>query len=171
MARAVIPVEMVTAPLSFDQLDELERFCAELRRGGAMGTGANPLFGFGVHFNVEVSDPHDAHTRNVVLALGLVEDWLRTRDLINTTRSALPYTDPWPHDFVDALVSDRPDTLDGVMALYAKHVDSRNHGLDLLPLFKSGCPDTFGARFPDHDTAGRPAFHFRMADCRIDEED
>jgi hypothetical protein len=55
-------------------------------------------------------------------------------------------------------------------AFYKTHVKSRNHGLDLLPLFKSADPEGYARDFPKlGDIAARPAFHFRLPDCRLDD--
>jgi hypothetical protein len=169
-ARAVVPAEIVTQPLTHDAMRRLDALCGTLRDAGARGTQDGALLGFGVHLNVAVIAPNDPFTLTTILAFGLIEDWLRRAAPIDTTRRAMPFVDPWPRSFVDALVNTPHATLAGQRRAYAEHVASRNHGLDLLPLFKSHDTNAFARDFPDMDSVKeRPAFHFRMPDCRIDD--
>lgn len=171
LGRAIIPVEIVTEPLDRAQMKQLDRLCDDLRDAGAHGTANGILLGFGVHLNIEIVSEDAPHTLRTVLAFGLLEDWLRDSMQIDHTRRILPFIEPWPRDFVIGLARDRENlTFDGVRRLYAERVNSRNHGLDLLPVFKHADERLFARHFPDHDqTKGRPAFHYRLPDSRIDE--
>lgn len=169
LARAIVPVEIVSDPLDAEGLEILDRLRERLRTEGAQGSRDGLFLGFGVHLNPETpTDP--AQTMRIVRAYGLLEDWLRQEDPIDPTRRVLPFVDPWPHRLIDDLVSRDIEDMDSLMRFYARHTTSRNHGLDLLPLFKHACADAFAATFAkDRATSGRPAFHFRLPDCRIDE--
>lgn len=171
MARAIVPVEIVTDPLPLAQLPELEALCATLRAAGAKGSDDGPLSGFGVHLNPEVVSADDAMTPRSILAYALLEDHLRTASPIDTTRRIMPFVDPWPRALSDALVNAGPDaTLQDQRAIYAAHINSRNFGLDLLPLLKSADPDGYARDFPEQSAIKpRPAFHFRLPDSRIDD--
>lgn len=172
-ARGLIPVEIVTEPLDWPGLDRLDAFRDALRRAGAVGTYNGALLGFGVHFNVAVVGERDPYTACTILAFGLLEDWLRARNPIDTTRRVMPFVEPWPRAFVERLAEDAPaPSMDTIRAAYAEHCNSRNYALDLLPLFKSADPEGFERLFPDQtNTKGRPAFHYRLPDSRIDEPD
>ncbi|MGR3512015.1 MAG: amidoligase family protein [Paracoccaceae bacterium] len=171
LSRAVVPVEIVTQPLDGNQLERLDRVCDDLRDAGAHSTADGILLGFGVHLNFEIVAYQAAHTTRTILAFGLLEDWLRSTMQIDRTRRILPFIAPWPRDYVAAIACDRSDlAFDSVRTLYARHVNSRNHGLDLLPIFKAADEQAFEQLFPDQETIkGRPAFHFRLPDSRIDE--
>ncbi len=169
LVRGLIPVEIVTEPLLPESLEKLEGVVAALRDAGAIGSAEGALLGFGVHFNVEIADP--VHTARTVQAFGLLEPVFRAINPVERTRRWLPFVDPWPSAFVDALCVGAV-TLPLQRANYARHVASRNHGLDLLPLFKDMDAETYGALFPAlSDIKGRPAFHFRLPDSRVDEPD
>ncbi|MFZ7093891.1 amidoligase family protein [Primorskyibacter sp. 2E233] len=171
LARSVVPVEIVSPPLTPEQIGQLDSLRDRLRREGALGSRDGMFLGFGVHLNPALSGNAD-HDCKVILAYGLLEDWLRKTDPIDPTRRLLPFVDAWPRALVDALVEARPSDLRQVMEIYAEHTQSRNHGLDLLPIFMDMDPDGFDRAFPDvGKTSGRPAFHFRLPDCRIDEAD
>ena len=173
MARNVIPVEIVTDPLRADQMPELDRLCDTLRDAGALGSRKNAVQGFGVHLNPE-TPADEQKTCRIVMAYALLEDWLREVDPIDGTRWLLPFVDPWPRGLTDALVQDECDSLDQIMDIYARHTKSRNHGLDMLPVFKDHDAKAFDRLFEGGKgggVSGRPAFHFRLPDCRIDEPD
>jgi len=171
--RGLVPVEIVTEPLDLGQLARLDAFRDTLREAGAIGTEEGALLGFGVHLNVAVVAPGDPFTGATILAYGLMEDWLRRRGPLDLTRRVMPFVDPWPRRFLDALVAAGPAAGFGeVRSLYARYCNSRNHALDLLPIYKHADPASFDRLFPGQtNTKGRPAFHFRLPDCRIDEPD
>ncbi|WP_299046413.1 amidoligase family protein [uncultured Tateyamaria sp.] len=169
--RGLIPVEIVTDPLTRDQLVQLDAFRDTLRRHGAVGTTDGVLLGFGVHLNVAITDTQDPFTWDTVLAFALIQGWLRRQMPIDDTRRLMPFVAPWPDAFVTELARIGPaSTLDAVRDLYAQHCNSRNHALDLLPIFRHADAEGFDRLFPNQsNTTGRPAFHFRLPDCRIDD--
>jgi len=170
-SRKIVPVEIVTDPLRAADLSKLDPVWSDLRKAGARGSRDGVLLGFGVHLNVAVVAPDHAHTLNTIRAYALLEDFLRAVHGIDATRRLLPFVSPWPSSLVDAFEETRPRTLAEAMRLYFAHVSSRNHGLDLLPLFKEAEPDLFQHLGGVHDSvSARPAFHFRLPDSRIDEK-
>ncbi|WP_104019220.1 amidoligase family protein [Roseovarius nitratireducens] len=171
LGREVVPVEIVTEPLDMDGLARLDGLRDALRDAGAQGSGAGLVFGFGVHFNIEVASGADADTVRPLLAYALIEDWLRSAYPIDESRRLLPFTDPYPTDFVRALIEAGPGAArDHVTGLYLELTPSRNRGLDMLPLFAHFDGPRVAAAITDK-TSARPAFHFRLPDCRIDEAD
>ncbi len=171
LGREVIPVEIVTEPLDMDGLARLDDLRDALREAGALGSGAGLVFGFGVHFNIEVATARDADTVRPLLAYALIEDWLRSAYPIDESRRLLPFTDPYPTDFVRALIEAGPEaSRDHVTGLYLELTPSRNRGLDMLPLFAHFDGPRVAAAISDK-TSARPTFHFRLPDCRIDEAD
>lgn len=172
LATGLVPVEIITPPLHHDDLAQLDPLVGALRTAGATGTRNGILLGFGVHLNTEVVAPDDPHTLNTILAFGVLEPWLRRKEDLDVTRRLMPFVNPWPAGFVADLVQEKPQSLAGLMTVMARHVQSRNHGLDLFPLFAHADADLYNRLFPEPDkTSARPTFHFRMPDCRIDEAD
>ncbi len=169
LGREVVPVEIVTEPLDMAGLARLDDLRDALRAAGALGSGAGLVFGFGVHFNIEVASETDADTVRPLMAYALIEDWLRSAYPIDESRRLLPFTDPYPTDFVRALVEAGPGAArDEVTGLYLALTPSRNRGLDMLPLMAHFDGPRVAAAISDK-TSARPTFHFRLPDCRIDE--
>lgn len=168
--RGLIPVEVVSPPLTRAQLTDFNSVCKSLRGIGAMGSRTGVLLGFGVHLNPEVVAPDDRFTLDTITAYGLLEPWLRNKEQIDTTRRMMPFVGAWSRGLISDLANGTFDSLADVMQVAARHVTSRNQSLDLLPLFKHAEPDLFARLFDITDkTAARPTFHFRLPDSRIDE--
>lgn len=170
LGREVIPVELVTEPLTMDGMGHLQTLVAALRDAGAVGSSAGLAFGFGIHFNVQIASEDVEDIRRPLLAYALIEDWLRASMPIDDTRQVLPFTDAYPTSFVRALVEAGKVDLLRLIDIYLEHCSSRNFGLDMLPIFAHLAP---GAVQGDlgNATLARPTFHFRLPDCRIDEPD
>lgn len=169
LGREVIPVEIVTEPIGMDRMARLQDLVTALRKAGAQGSGAGPFFGFGIHFNIQIASDRASDTLRPLLAYALIEDWLRSAMPIDDTRRMLPFTDPYPTAFVRDLVAAGPGIgLGDLVPLYLDHCPSRNFGLDMLPILAHFAPDPVRNRMGEA-TSARPAFHFRLPDCRIDE--
>ena len=171
LARRVVPVELIPPPLTTADLPVLDGLRDALRRAGAQGSRDGLFFGFGVHLNPET--PEDPlMTARTILAYGLLEDWLHMANPVDPTRRFLPFVSPWPPSLVDALVSAPDASLDELFGIYTDHTQTRNHGLDLMPLFRHLDPERFDVVVPSAGpVSARPAFHYRLPDCRIDESD
>ncbi|WP_370282267.1 amidoligase family protein [Pseudooceanicola sp.] len=173
LGRDIIPVELVTEPLDRDGLTQLASACDVLRDAGAEGSGRGMLYGFGVHLNVEIAGEDAAGITRPLLAYALIEDWLRKAMPIDRSRRVLPWTAPYPTSGVKALAKAGPEAAPReVMEIYLKRMADRNHGLDMLPLFAfldSAAVEK--ATGQAKALKARPAFHFRLPDCRIDEPD
>lgn len=173
LAKVVVPVELVTAPLGFDALPWADRLRSDLRDAGATGTGQGAFLGFGMHLNTQVPALDAEAIGPVLRAFALLEAWLREDDPIDTTRRILPFVEPYPTAFVDALA--RGDGLHGdlgrLIDTYLDHAPSRNHGLDLLPLFRHIDAERVTTALGQDAAAvsARPTWHYRLPDCRIDE--
>ena len=169
----MVPVEVVTPPLAPAQLPEADALVAALRAAGARGTRDALRFGFGMHLNPEVADTTPAAILPVVRAYGLLEDWLRAADPLDPARRLLPFVDPWPRALVDALAADAAGwDLAALATAYLQHSPSRNRGLDLLPLLEHVTPGAVQAALPAGQAkGGRPAFHYRLPEARVDEAD
>lgn len=170
-ARVVVPVEVVTPPLAPDRMDEVPRLMDRLRVAGAKGTSDSLFAGFGIHFNPEVPGLDHPHTLRCIVAYALLEPWIRTWRPLDMSRRVLPFVDPWPERFREAVITADGLTMTEVRRLYAAHMNGRNYGLDLLPILHSYDPEIFARMFGAEASGARPAFHFRLPDCRVDEED
>ena len=169
----LVPVEIVTPPLDFGDLPQVDALIVAMRDAGARGTRDSLAFGFGVHLNPAVAAEDAAFILPVVRAYALMEDWLRAADPINLARRILPFVAPWPRALIDRLAAEGKDwTIDDLARAYLALSPSRNRSLDLLPLLEHLCPDRVIAAMGKGATkGGRPTFHYRLPEARIDETD
>lgn len=170
LARLVVPVEIVTDPFDPAHLPQFGAMVGALRDAGAIGSRQGLLLGFGVHLNVEIAAPIPDHLWRIVTAYALIEAELRRRARVDISRRVLPFVQPYPDALIDDLARVEPDDLADLIGTYLAHAPTRNHGLDMLPVFADLAPELVEGRLTDStETKPRPAYHFRMPDCRIDE--
>jgi hypothetical protein len=169
----LIPVEIVTPPLTLVGLAQVDGLIEALRLAGARGTRDALAFGFGLHLNTEVAAEDAGFVLPVVRAYALLEDWLRAADPIDIARRVLPFVTPWPPELVDRLAAEGARwSIDDLIAHYLDLTPTRNRGLDLLPLLEHLRPGRVSAVLgPDRVKAPRPTFHYRLPEARVDEAD
>jgi hypothetical protein len=168
-SRAVVPVEIVTAPLSPADLVAVDGLIGDLVAAGAEGSQDGMLYGFGMHLNPEVTGTDAAHILPVVRAYGLLEDWLRAMDPIDPSRRLLPFVDLWPRGLVDLLAAEGDEwDIDDLLRAYADLTPTRNRGLDLLPLLEHLRPAALSERVdPAMLKGARPTYHYRLPEARL----
>ncbi len=171
LGRAVIPVEFVTEPVPPGRIAEVDALCDALAAEGAFGTQDGVALGFGLHLNVALAGIQVDDILPTLTAFALMEDWMRGRMALDTSRRLMPFVDPYPAALLDRLCDPAEDwTLPRLADVYLSLAASRNHALDLLPILKTAYPDRVVGAVPqmDHKSA-RPAWHYRLPDCRIDD--
>ena len=172
IGKELIPVEIVTEPLTRQDLPRLDRLRSALREAGAEGTRKGVTYGFGVHLNIGIASTDAAGITAPLIAYAVTEAWMRRVQPIDLSRQVLPFTDPYPTRLVRALCQAGFVSPTDAMDIYLEHANSRNYGLDMLPIFawlESDRVDV--ATGGESAVKGRPAFHFRLPDCQIDDAD
>ncbi|QPH52342.1 amidoligase family protein [Pontivivens ytuae] len=167
----LVPVEIVLPPLPHDELDQIDPALEALRAAGAQGTSGAALYAFGMHINTEVVSLEIADIYPVLRAFALIEDGIRDSHPIDLGRWMLPFVDPYPRGFIDAMArGEGRNNPDDLIDVYTQHNATRNRGLDMLPILRAIDAERVQARLPAGEKGGtRPTFHYRLPDCRIDE--
>lgn len=171
VARTIVPVEIVTAPIAEAELSLLQKMLGRLAQLGAKGSRESLVGAYGIHFNPSESDP-ETRVVPTMRAYAALEPWLREVSDLDLMRKLLPFIAPWPKPLVRELLKDgaKDLSLSEAMELYLTHVHSRNHGLDMLPLFRHVDGERVDRLMPkDHGIGARPTYHFRLPECRLDE--
>lgn len=171
VASTVVPHEIVTPPIPMTEAEQLEILRRRLHDAKVRGTRASVLYAFGLHLNPELPETSSETILTHLRAFLLLWDWLHVRGEIDWSRRVTPYINEFP-DAYRRLVSDpdyRPDT-ETLLADYLAYNPTRNRALDLLPLFRELCGDAAVRGVEEaHLVKARPAFHYRLCNCRIDE--
>lgn len=170
-AATVIPYEVVTPPIPLSELDSVEELREALRGRGAEGTDESLLYAFGLHFNVELPDLERGTILDLLKAYLLLEEWIAEESDIDLSRRVTPFIEEFPRAYRARVVDPeyRPD-LHALMTDYLEANPTRNRSLDLLPLFcLLDCE--LVRRYPveAHLIKPRPAAHYRLPNCRLDD--
>lgn len=168
--QTVVPAEVVSPPLPMDRLGEVDTLIATLRGAGARGTRDGLVFAFGLHMNPEMPDTDAATVTAYLKAFLCLFDWLRVRARVDLLRRLTPYIDAFPLDYVRRVVDPGywPD-LAALIDDYLEANPTRNRALDMLPLFAHLDEERVRAAIDDPRIKARPALHYRLPNCEIDE--
>lgn len=167
-AALVVPYEIVCPPLPWSSLGETSPIFDELRQMGAEGTQESPVYGFGLHLNVELADTGIDHIVTLFRAYLLMSDWLREQIQVDLTRRLLPHASRFPAEYALTVVDPgyQPD-LAGFIDDYVQANPSRNRELDLYPLLRHLAPETIDALVDDPLIKARPAWHYRLPNASL----
>lgn len=170
LATPVVPLEVVSPPLPLTRLGEVETLIAGLRAAGARGTADRLVNAFGMQLNVEIPSADVVTLLAYLRAFLCLYDWLRLRADIDLARRVTSYIDPFPGEYVLRVLApdytpDRATLIDD----YLEANPTRNRALDFLPLFLHLDETRVRRVTSDSRIKPRPAFHYRLPDCKIDE--
>lgn len=168
-AQNLVPVEIVTAPLSLDELPSLDPLWHRLNAAGAEGTRDSVLYAFGLHLNPDLPDV-DADTVLAHLqSFLLLYDWLLREEDVDISRRVTPFIFPFPESYRRRVLDPgyRP-SLDALIDDYLAENPTRNRALDMLPLFAHLRPEAIARALPEDNLVNaRPTFHYRLPNCEI----
>jgi hypothetical protein len=167
VAAEIVPIEIVTPPIPWDRLAELDVLWSALRTAGAEDTHDSPLYAFGLHLNPETPGTDTATLLAFMRAFLLLEDWLASASRVALARRISPFIRPFPEEYRRLIL--QPD-YDGASFLddYLIYSPTRNRPLDMAPLFMH----VFGAHILERIEEAplvkpRPTFHYRMPNSEI----
>lgn len=171
-AEAVLPVEVVTPPLPFARLPEVQSLIVELREAGAHGTGAGFSYAFGMQLNPEMPALDAATILAYLKSFLCLYPWLERRSAPDLTRRLTRFMAPFPAAYLRRVVDPQyaPD-LATLIDDYLAENPTRNRALDMLPLFTHLDEARVRAVVDDPRVKSRPTLHYRLPNCEIDRPD
>lgn len=174
LSRWLVPCEIVTQPLTFDQFDQLNDLVTVLEAHEGQGTQAAIHYAFGLHLNPSAPDLTAATLLAYIQATLLLVDWIiQDAETDFSRRFLTSYIDPFPNAYYRTILkSDYAPKLDELMQDYLAYNNTRNRPLDMLPIFCMIDLDRVRASVREEEKTlvkGRPAFHYRLPDCRVGE--
>lgn len=172
LAKYIIPCEIVTSPLSHDQFDELNDIISLLDSISAEGTQDSPLNAFGVHINPDTPSLEADCIRRFLQSFNLLSGWIIDDSETDLSRRIFTsFIDPFPKDYLKLLLKeDYAPGIDQLIDDYLKHNPTRNRSLDMLPMFAFIDEEKVMAGIKSQEKSlikKRPAYHYRLPDCRI----
>ena len=171
LAAKIVPSEIVAPPVALTSLREMDTLRAKLHQAGAKGTRAAVVYAFGVQFNVEAAALDPASLRDMLRAYVLLHDRLTQRGTVDLSRKIAPYIRAFPGGYARLILArDYAPNLQELVRDYLLYNPTRNRPLDMLPLFAHLERDmVMNAPVETHLIKARPAFHYRLPNCQIDE--
>jgi len=171
VSSVIVPCEVVAPPLPMESFsDPLQTLTDAIRDAGGKGTGHSFFYAFGLHLNVEPPDLDAETIAAYMKAFVCLFDWIVLQGQVDWARRITPYIKRYPAEY-DLQLTD-PDYWPDRDTLIADYLDSnatRNRALDMLPLFSDVNPAAVKAVVDDDLIKPRPAFHYRLANCAIDD--
>ncbi|MGO1463530.1 MAG: amidoligase family protein [Marinobacter sp.] len=168
-AERIVPLEIISPPVPFSRLSQIETLISRLRGAGAQGSRETIYFAFGLQLNPELPDLKPTTLIRYYQAFAVLYDWLKARHQLDISRKFTPYIEPWSSRYTDLLVTDdyAPDQRE-MMVDYLESNPTRNRALDLLPLFAYLDKPLLDQYVKDPRIKSRPTLHYRLPDCDID---
>lgn len=165
----LVPVEVVSPPLSMERLGEVDTLIERLRRAGAQGTSGAWLYAFGLQINPEVPATEADTLLRYLQAFLCLAEWLQQRADIDLARRLTVFVDPFPKNYVRRVIdADYHPDLPGLIDDYLEANPTRNRALDFLPLFLHLDTGRVRRIVTDPRVKARPALHYRLPNCEID---
>jgi hypothetical protein len=170
VARQVVPNEVVSPPVPFDEAWQIESLIKALREAGAKGTTDTLTNAFGMHLNPELPDLSAATILAYMRAYMCLFDWLKARCNIDIARRVTPHIEHFGKDYIlHILAADYAPDMATLIDDYLHFNPTRNRSLDMLPLFSHLDPERVNNTIDDALVKSRPTFHYRLPNCQIDE--
>jgi hypothetical protein len=173
VAGLLVPHEIVAPPLPLAALPRLDRVRAALQKQGAQGTQTSLLYAFGLQINIEAHSLTAAWLTPILQAFMLLYEALVEAGNIDLSRQLSPYIRPFSGAYVRHILQPdyQPDR-NGLIDDYLAYNPTRNRPLDLLPLFAEIDRERVLAAPVEHELIKpRPALHYRLPNCEIDNPD
>jgi hypothetical protein len=167
----LVPIEIGTPPMPMDQLEKLDELRQRLHEARAKGTRASILYAFGFHINPELPSEDPAVIRDFIRAFLLLYPWMKDRAEVDLTRRVSPYINSFPDEYARLILQENyPASRERLIDDYLEHNPTRNRPLDMLPVLSHLERDRVMSRVEDpHLVKPRPAFHYRLPNCMLDE--
>lgn len=170
VASVVVPCEISAPPIPITEMDSIEKLRSALQTQHIEGTRTSFVNAFGLHINIEMPEQTVNTVLNYTRSFFLLYEWIFKESNIDFSRRIPPFINEFPADYI-LLVLDplyQPD-LQILIRDYMKYNPTRNRALDLFPIFAFMDETYFESFVSDEKTTARPAFHYRLPNCLIDE--
>lgn len=171
LAGLIVPLEIVTPPLTIEQFSHLETLREELHKHQAEGTKASLTNAFGMHINPDITSSDMNDIKEVLRAFLILYPWLKSVMKVDLSRRILPFIDPFPNDYIKLIMPTHyAPTYDKFVNDYLIYSPTRNRALDLLPLFAYSNPELLDglSKTIRNQIKPRPALHYRLPNYEVD---
>jgi hypothetical protein len=162
----------VTEPLSFWKFPRLNEIVKVLDSLKAKGTQESIFYAFGMHINPSIPDLDSKTLVAYTQSFLLLTDWIIEDSRVDFSRRFFTnFIDPFPDSYVEQVLNTKyePD-VQKFIDDYLAFNPTRNRALDMLPVLCEIDNDRVLAGIKKDErtlVSSRPAFHYRLPDCRL----
>ena len=168
IGKNIVPYEVVTPPISFENIDRVDAIVDVLFNLGAHGTDVRAIYAFGLHINPEVVSLEIDSILDYLRAYVLLQDYLKEEVDVDTTRTLSPFIDDFKRDYIAYILHESYNpTKDEFIDDYIEYNPTRNRSLDMLPLLAYLDESKVRKLLVDQKIHPRPTFHYRLANSHV----
>lgn len=168
LAQQIAPSEIVTPPLPWQRVADLDKLVMQLQQAGAKGTDDSLVYAFGVHFNPQAPSLTATSICSYLRAFVLLYDWLQKQAKLDFSRRVSPFINAFPGKYVELiLAADYEPDQDQLLDDYLAYNPTRNRALDLLPLLAYIDAPRVYTYVNDSLVKPRPTYHYRLPNSRV----
>lgn len=171
VAEVFIPYELITPPIPIDEMNAVETLRAKMQKIKAEGTRSSFIYAFGLHINIESPSTDSETVRRYLQSFLLLFPWIEKVSDIDFSRRVTPFIDSFPGSYRKKVLHKdyTPDTAVLIKDYIAENA-TRNRPLDMLPIFLEMDREAVGEA-AEEVWSPRPAYHYRLPNCLIDDPD
>ena len=169
LMKNLIPCELITPPLPFVRLGELDAVVEGLRECGANGTRQALFSAFGLHLNPELPDLEAATILAYLQAFVCLQVWLEEQEDIVISRKLSPFIRSYPAEYENLILAeDYAPSLAELINDYLEYNPTRNRMLDMLPMFAFLDEERVVGVVGGQKLRKRPTLHYRLPNSDVD---
>lgn len=171
LSQDIVPYEISTPPLPFNNIDLVDKMVSVLSQNNAKGTAFKIHYAFGLHINVEVISLEVESLLSYMRAYVILQDFINKDAKINIARKITPFIDNFKSDYIEHILdANYTPSMNQFIEDYLKFNSTRNRSLDMLPILCFIDERKVRDILPDEKIKPRPAFHYRLSNSNIGED-
>ncbi len=163
-----VPRELITAPMPFARLPDMDEAVALLRVAGARGRGTAFFDSLSLHFNIDPPGLDAVTIAAFLKAFLSLDARLREETARGSMRLARVLPPDYPPSYRRRVLS--PDYWPDLKTLTAEYLaanPTRKRALDLLPLLAHLDGEQVRSALPHEKIGPRPVFHYRLPQAHL----
>ncbi|PHO11603.1 hypothetical protein CPG38_12140 [Malaciobacter marinus] len=172
ISKDLVPYEISTPPIPLSKMQLVDDLSTKLTNAGAHGTKKRVYNAFGLHINVELISLKAKSILNYLRTYVILQDFLNKDAKVDIARKITPYIDNFPKEYILKILNSKYNpNMDDLIDDYLYFNPTRNRSLDMLPVFAYIDEKRVREKLPKEKIKPRPAFHYRLSNSLVDEND
>lgn len=171
LSQDIVPYEISTPPIPIENLEIVNNLVDQLSKNNAKGTKEKIYYAFGLHINLEVISLETTILLDYLKAYVILQDFLEKDAKVDVTRKITPFIDKFKKDYIlHILQEEYLPSQEEFIKDYINFNPTRNRSLDMLPILTFIDEKLVRSFLPKEKINPRPAFHYRLSNSLIGED-